>query len=84
MFFSGVASGAAGVALDASGGNLSAGSVATNVGWTCGGATARERGAAAGVGVAASGGVHTGGDSAHRTEEENNARKKMGKSLMAN
>jgi hypothetical protein len=39
---------------------------------------------AAGVGVAASGGVHTGGDSAHRTEEENNARKKMGKTLMAN
>jgi hypothetical protein len=41
-------------------------------------------GIAAGVGVAASGGVHTGGDSAHRTEEENNARKKMGKTLMAN
>jgi hypothetical protein len=41
-------------------------------------------GVALGVGVAASGGVHTGGDSAHRTEEENNARKKMGKSLMAN
>jgi hypothetical protein len=36
----------------------------------------------AGVGLAT--GVHTGGESAQITEEENNAREKTGKSLMAN